>query len=67
MTEFSENLKLCRMCLGVTQREMALKINKAKSTYRHYEDAFSEPSQAVMLKLCGIFNVTPNDLFGVIK
>jgi len=65
VSEFSENLKLCRVCLGLTQKTMASKINKAKSTYRHYEDAYSEPNHRTLIKLCGLFGVTPNDLFGV--
>ncbi len=65
MSEFSENLKLCRMCAGVTQDYVAKKINKANPTYRHYERAYCEPNHKTLIKLSQLFGVTLNDLLGV--
>lgn len=58
LEEFREAAKL-------SQREVARMLDIAHSYYWKWEKGKSFPNAKQIMKLCDIFNCTPNDLFGI--
>ncbi len=58
-------LKEHRRSLGLSQREMAKKLNISQPYYWSWENGNNFPDAKQILQLCEIFDVTPNDLFGI--
>ncbi len=59
-----EILKILRANEGLNQRDMAKKLNIAKSTYAHYESGRSEPDISTLKKLSDFFNCSVDYLIG---
>ena len=59
---FGQNLIYYRTQCGLTQQEVADKLNLNRSTYTKYETSVSEPSLEILLKIADIFGVDPNQL-----
>lgn len=57
-------LKELRTKKGLTQYELALKLNIARSTYNGYEQNFSEPNIETLCNLADYYNVTLDYLVG---
>ena len=63
--EFSERLKILRLEVGYTQKELAKKINlSSQGAYRKYETGEGKPRAAKLEKLASIFNVPVSYLLG---
>lgn len=60
---FSDRLKQARESAGLTQLELAKRLNITKSSICNYENGFSSPKEDVMLRIFDALNVTPNFLF----
>lgn len=50
--------------LGLTQKELAQKLNIGKSTMSQYESDKRRPSDEIKLQLCEIFSISLDELLG---
>lgn len=57
-------IKYFRRAIGSTQAEIAKELSKSESTVRMWELDKSMPSLNMVVRLCYIFSITPNVLFG---
>ena len=60
---FSDRLRQAREAAGLTQLELAKKLNVTKSSVCNYENGVSSPKEDVMLRIFDALNVAPNFLF----
>lgn len=61
---FSKRLKLLREETGLTQEELAKKLNISRGTYAHYETGKREPGFETLSLLADFFGVTIDYLLG---
>ena len=54
---FCENLKNIRKEKGLSQKQVALKLNVVESCYANWEQGRTEPSISMLRKLCEIFKI----------
>lgn len=59
---FGQNIRVCRIYRGMSQRELANASGLSLSHVSHLETGRISASLDVLLTLCIIFMVTPNDL-----
>ena len=64
MKVFEERLKEQRKLNGLTQREMAERLGVSQPSYIRYENGTAEPSQASLVKIADIFDVSVDYLLG---
>lgn len=64
MAKFNERLKSLRKDKGITQKELALEIEKPQSTITKWENGQLEPNIEIIEKLASFFNVTIDYLLG---
>lgn len=64
---FGEKLKLLRTSRKMSQKELAERLNIAKSVISFYESGDRMPSYEVLIKIAQIFNVTTDYLLGINK
>lgn len=62
LQKFNIILKQLRALEGLTQRQVAEKMGIKYQSYQAYEAGIALPGMKNLLKLCEIFEVTPNDL-----
>jgi transcriptional regulator with XRE-family HTH domain len=62
---FSANLVRLRKMRKLTQEDVSLFLGVKQSTYSDWECEKTFPSTRFIPKISEIFQVTPNDLFGV--
>jgi transcriptional regulator with XRE-family HTH domain len=62
LTNFHYTVKELRKNDGLTQKQVADRIGITYQSYQAYEMGLSLPTLENFLKLCEIFDVTPNDL-----
>ena len=60
----SENIKFYRKTMGLTQEELANKLNGRKSLISNYENGYSTPDILMLIKLADIFQVSLDELVG---
>lgn len=65
MNQFNENLKNLRSRRGLSQYDMAEKLNIKRARYNTWEMGTAEPSIHYLIELCTFFNVDLNELIGV--
>lgn len=65
MVNFGEKLKQLRTDAGMTQAELASRLNVTNSVVSYYELHERTPSPEVLIKLAGIFHVTTDYLLGI--
>lgn len=61
---FSENLRQYRIARGITQTELARRLNFGRSTIAMYEAGEREPNFETLTKISMILDVSPSDLLG---
>ena len=61
-TKIAENIRFYRKQLGLTQEELAAKLNGKKSLVSNYENGYSTPDIYTLCRLAEIFDVTLDDL-----
>lgn len=64
MLSLGERLANLRENLGLTQKELAAKLNVGRSTISDYEKGTTQPSYDVLIKLADFFDVSLDYLFG---
>ena len=57
-------LKKYRELSKLSQREIAVLLDIAQAHYWNWEKGLSLPNAKQIIKLCQIFQCSPNDLFG---
>lgn len=57
-------LKEYRENKNMSQREVAEILNISQASYWGWENGKASPNPKQILKLCKVFDCTPNDLFG---
>ena len=65
MSIFSENIRLLRGKLGITQRELSEQITITTSRYISYENARSKPPVDVLIRISRLFHVSIDLLLSV--
>ena len=61
-TKIDENIKFYRRQIGLTQQELAEKLNGKKSLVSNYENGYSTPDIFTLCKLADIFDVSLDEL-----
>ncbi len=64
---FGEKLRDLRLKSGMTQLQLADKVNVTKSVISYYEHKDKKPSPDILIKFAEIFGVTTDYLLGVEK
>ena len=64
-SELAEKIKELRKELGLTQHQLAQKLNVDRSTIAKYETDKIEPSIAMLITLVHFFNVSADYLLGL--
>ena len=62
---YSERLKELRIEKGLTQKEMASKLDVSTTGYAGWEQGKREPSISFIIKICEFFGVTTDYFLGV--
>jgi transcriptional regulator with XRE-family HTH domain len=62
MNHFAKNLTYCRKLFGVTQAELAVKLEKSQSTVAGWENKVSEPNVESLIKFSEIFGIAIDHL-----
>ncbi|MBQ2713382.1 MAG: helix-turn-helix transcriptional regulator [Clostridia bacterium] len=62
--KIQKNIKQCRKSLGLTQGELAEKLNGRKSLVSNYENGYSTPDIFTLIKLADLFKVSLDELVG---
>lgn len=62
VSKFAKNLKEARRELGISQAELAKRLDITIKTVSHWETGYSEPSIQQILDLSEFFNITTDDL-----
>ena len=65
MVNFGDKLKALRKEAGMTQSELAKRLNITKSVVSYYELQERTPSPDVLIKLAAIFHVTTDYLLDI--
>ncbi|MDE6676686.1 MAG: helix-turn-helix transcriptional regulator [Clostridia bacterium] len=58
----NENIKKLRMAQGISQVELAKKLNVSKQCVSNWENDYIQPSVEMLIKLANYFNVTTDYL-----
>lgn len=61
---FKKRLRLARKWSGLTQEELAIRLDTKKTTISNYETGYSTPSIEVLDLLCNVLNVSSDFLLG---
>lgn len=59
---FGEKIKIARKTQGLTQKQLALKINAAHNSISDWENDKNKPYPDTIELLCGVLEITPNYL-----
>lgn len=62
MNYFAKNLTYCRKIFGVTQAELAARLEKSQSTVAGWENKVSEPNVESLIKFSEIFGISIDHL-----
>ena len=63
--KFNEILKQTRISQGLSQKQLAQKLNISESGYAHWEQGRTEPSTEYLKMLCLILHVSADYLIGL--
>ena len=62
-----ENIKAIRKSKGLSQEELAIKLNVVRQTVSKWEQGISEPSTSNMIALAKLYGITPEELLKNVK
>ncbi|MCH5156503.1 MAG: helix-turn-helix transcriptional regulator [Clostridiales bacterium] len=62
--KFADNLKLWRTSQGLSQKELAKKINVSFQTISHWETGYAIPSIDELVALADLFDTSLDELIG---
>lgn len=60
----NENIKLLRKQKGITQNELAIKLNVVRQTVSKWEKGLSVPDAEMLIKIADIFELSVSELLG---
>lgn len=63
--EISKNLLYYRKKLGYTQKELAEKLGVKNTSVSNWESGYNSIDIETLYRVCGIFGVSVNDMYGV--
>ena len=63
--KIGQNLKEARKFKGLTQKEVATKLNMTQQQYSRFENGVFELNYYQIIVLCKLYEITPNELFNV--
>ena len=63
--EIGGRIRLYRKQSGLTQEQLASKINVTKSRVSNWEQGINRPDADILADICRALNVSPNDLLDV--
>ena len=63
--KIGQNLKEARKFKGLTQKEVAMKLNMTQQQYSRFENGVFELNYYHIIILCKVYEITPNELFNV--
>lgn len=58
-----KNLKQARRDKGLTQKEVAERLNMTQQQYSRFENGVFELNYRQIVDLCDLYDIYPNDLF----
>ena len=61
---FAENLKTLRKAKGLSQEELAIRLNVVRQTVSKWEKGLSVPDADLLIRLADIFEVSVSELLG---
>lgn len=61
---FAENLKTLRKAKGLSQEELAIRLNVVRQTISKWEKGLSVPDADLLIRLADIFEVSVSELLG---
>lgn len=61
---FNENLKAMRKAKGLSQEELAIKINVVRQTISKWEKGLSVPDAQMLIRIAEVFEVQVSELLG---
>lgn len=64
MSNLAENIRTFRIFRGFTQQEFANQIHKAQNTIANWEKGISSPDVDIVIDICNVLDITPNELYG---
>ena len=64
MSNLPQNIKNFRLLRGYTQQEFANEIHKAQTTIANWEKGVSSPDVDIVIDICHVLDITPNQLYG---
>ena len=64
MSTLSNNIKYMRLMRGLSQRELAEKLNKSTNAIANWEREVNCPDVDTLETMCKVLNVTPNQIYG---
>lgn len=59
------NIKQARKDKGYTQKEVGAMLRMTQQQYSRFENGVFELNYAQILKICELFEITPNELFQI--
>lgn len=62
---YGKRLKELRIEKGLTQKELAKKINTTQSTIGKYEREELQPNVEIIIQICKLFNISSDYLIGL--
>ncbi len=65
MVDFGKKLKKLRTEAGLTQADLAARLNVTKAVVSYYELQERSPSPEILIKLANIFHVSADYLLGI--
>ena len=63
----NENLKQLRKSKGLSQEELAIRLNVVRQTISKWEKGLSVPDADMLIKIADIFEVSVSELLGAKK
>ncbi len=64
MSKLSENMRILRVMSNLSQKTFAEKIGRSQNTVSNWESGKISPDVDSVEKMCEIFDISPNELFG---
>lgn len=61
---FSENLKTARTIKGLTQKELAVRLNVVRQTISKWEKGLSVPDADMLIRIADLFEIPVSELLG---
>lgn len=64
MTKLNENIKRYRLLSNLKQEDLASQLGKSKNVISNWERGDNKPDAETIEKICNIFKIEPNQLYG---